>query len=80
MLGAIILIAVPGHGRRPAAADYLGSIYAFVWEGFIGSLPGAIGNITIMHQLRVIASGQIHNGSISEFTGDERSRSFPCWS
>lgn len=49
---------------------YLGLIYAFVWEGFIGSLPGAVGNITIMHQLRVIASNQIHYGSISEFSGD----------
>jgi ABC-type transport system involved in multi-copper enzyme maturation permease subunit len=49
---------------------YLGLIYAFVWEGFIGSLPGAVGNFTIMHQLRVIASSQIHYGSISEFSGD----------
>jgi hypothetical protein len=49
---------------------YLGLIYAFIWEGFIGSLPGAIGSITIMHQLRVIASGQIHFGSISGISGD----------
>jgi ABC-2 type transport system permease protein len=49
---------------------YLGLIYAFVWEGFIGSLPGAVGNITIMHQLRVIASSQIHNGGISGVSGD----------
>ena len=49
---------------------YLGLIYAFVWEGFIGSLPGAIGNITILNQLRVIASSEIHNGSISGFSGD----------
>jgi ABC-type transport system involved in multi-copper enzyme maturation permease subunit len=71
MLGAIVyssLFLVMGVVLRQPI--YLGLIYAFVWEGFIGSLPGAIGNITIMHQLRVIASGQIHNGSISGFTGD----------
>jgi ABC-type transport system involved in multi-copper enzyme maturation permease subunit len=49
---------------------YLGLIYAFIWEGFIGTFPGAIGNFTIMHQLRVIASDQIHYGSIAGFSGD----------
>jgi ABC-type transport system involved in multi-copper enzyme maturation permease subunit len=49
---------------------YLGLIYAFVWEGFIGSLPGAVGDLTIMHQLRVIASSQIRYGSISGTSGD----------
>ena len=49
---------------------YLGLIYAFIWEGFIGTFPGAIGNFTIMHQLRVIASSQIHYGSITGFSGD----------
>ena len=49
---------------------YLGLIYAFIWEGFIGTFPGAIGSFTIMHQLRVIASSQIHYGSISGFSGD----------
>jgi ABC-type transport system involved in multi-copper enzyme maturation permease subunit len=49
---------------------YLGLIYAFIWEGFIGSFPGAIGSVTIMHQLRIIASGQIRYGSISEISGD----------
>jgi ABC-type transport system involved in multi-copper enzyme maturation permease subunit len=49
---------------------YLGLIYAFIWEGFIGTFPGAIGNFTIMHQLRVIASSQIQYGNIVEFSGD----------
>jgi ABC-2 type transport system permease protein len=71
MLGAVVyssLFLVMGVVLRQPI--YLGLIYAFVWEGFIGSLPGAIGNITIMRQLRVIASSQIHNGSISGFSGD----------
>jgi ABC-2 type transport system permease protein len=71
MLGAVIyssLFLVMGVVLRQPI--YLGLIYAFVWEGFIGSLPGAIGNITIMHQLRVIAAGQIHYGSISGSSGD----------
>lgn len=71
MLGAVVyasLFLVMGVVLKQPI--YLGLIYAFVWEGFIGSLPGAVGNITIMHQLRVIASSQIHYGSISGFSGD----------
>jgi ABC-2 type transport system permease protein len=49
---------------------YLGLIYAFVWEGYVGTLPGVVGSLTIMHQLRVIASSLISYGSISGFAGD----------
>lgn len=71
LLGAIVyasLFLVVGVILRQPI--YFGLIYAFVWEGFIGSLPGAVGELTIMHQLRVIAASQIHHGSISGFTGD----------
>ena len=71
MLGAVVyssLFLIMGVVLRQPI--YLGLIYAFVWEGFIGSLPGAIGSITIMHQLRVIASSLIHSGDISGFSGD----------
>jgi ABC-type transport system involved in multi-copper enzyme maturation permease subunit len=49
---------------------YLGLFYVFIWEGFVGSLPGAIGEFTIMHQLKVIAAGQIPYGSIADTQGD----------
>jgi ABC-2 type transport system permease protein len=49
---------------------YLGLFYVFIWEGFVGSLPGAIGEYTIKHQLAVIASGLIDHGNISTVTGD----------
>lgn len=49
---------------------YVGLIYAFVWEGFIGSLPGAISNYTLMHQLKVIASSLLNQGSVVAATGD----------
>lgn len=49
---------------------YLGLLYAFVWEGLVGSVPGAIGHYTIMYQLKVIGSSMIHSGSITSFTGD----------
>lgn len=71
LLGALVyssLFLVMGVVLRQPI--YLGLIYAFIWEGFIGSLPGAVGNLTIMHQLRVIASSQIRYGSISGFSGD----------
>jgi ABC-2 type transport system permease protein len=71
MLGTVVyssLFLVMGVVLRQPI--YLGLIYAFIWEGFIGTFPGAIGNFTIMHQLRVIASSQIHYGSIAGFSGD----------
>jgi ABC-2 type transport system permease protein len=49
---------------------YLGLIYVFVWEGFVGSAPGAIGEYTIGHQLGVIAAEVIGHGEISRLTGD----------
>lgn len=71
MLGAFVyssLFLVMGVVLRQPI--YLGLIYAFIWEGFIGTLPGAVGSLTIMHQLRVIASSMIGHGSISAFSGD----------
>ena len=49
---------------------YLGLLYVFVWEGFVASVPGAIGSYTIRHQLQVIASGVISEGSVASVTGD----------
>lgn len=49
---------------------YLGLLYAFVWEAFVGSLPGAIGELTIIHNLKVIGSDLIDHGNITEVTGD----------
>ena len=49
---------------------YLGLLYAFVWEGFVGSLPGAIGQYTIMYYLKVIGAELIPYGNITEFSGD----------
>lgn len=54
---------------------YLGLIYVFVWEGYVGSVPGAIGEYTIRHQLQVIASGLVHEGSIASIGGDGGSAS-----
>jgi ABC-type transport system involved in multi-copper enzyme maturation permease subunit len=71
LLGAFVysslFLAMGVVFRQPI---YLGLIYAFIWEGFIGTLPGAVGNLTIMHQLRVIASSMIDHGSIASFSGD----------
>jgi len=49
---------------------YLGLLYAFVWEGFVGSLPGAIGQYTISYYLKVIGANLIPYGNISDFSGD----------
>jgi ABC-2 type transport system permease protein len=49
---------------------YLGLIYIFIWEGFIASVPGSIGKLTIRHQLEVVASELTDLGSVAWTTGD----------
>jgi ABC-type transport system involved in multi-copper enzyme maturation permease subunit len=49
---------------------YLGLLYAFVWEGFVGSLPGAVGEYTIRHHLRVIASEWVDHADLADVPGD----------
>lgn len=49
---------------------YLGLIYVFIWEGFVGSVPGSIGDLTIRHQLQVIASQLTEHGFVASTSGD----------
>ncbi len=48
---------------------YLGLLYAFIWEGFVGALPGGIGEMTIRHQLLIMASAWIDIGTPSGLEG-----------
>lgn len=38
---------------------YFGLFYAFIWEGFIGSIPGRISEFSIKHYIRSIGSGRM---------------------
>ncbi len=62
-----LFLALGVFFRQPI---YLGLLYAFVWEGFVGSLPGAIGQYTISYYLKVIGAELIPYGNISDFSGD----------
>jgi ABC-2 type transport system permease protein len=42
-----------------------GLFYAFIWEGYIGSLPGAIQNASVKHYLRSLGSEWVKFGDIS---------------
>jgi ABC-2 type transport system permease protein len=44
-----------------------GLFYAFIWEGFIGSLPGAIQNASVKHYLRSLGSAWVKFGDISRW-------------
>lgn len=44
---------------------YFGLFYVFIWEGFVGSLPGNIRLVSIRHYLRSIGKDMIHYGTIS---------------
>lgn len=59
-----LFLAVSVLFKKPI---FFGLFYAFIWEGFIGSIPGAIGKASIKHYLRSIGSGWIEYGDISGF-------------
>ncbi|MFA5311988.1 MAG: hypothetical protein WC375_01565 [Methanomassiliicoccales archaeon] len=71
VIGAIVysslFLAIGVLIRQPI---YLGLIYAFVWEGFVGSVPGAIGDYTIMRQIKVIGAEVVSTGQITDLDGD----------
>ena len=49
---------------------YLGLFYVFIWEDFVGSIPGAAENYTIRHHLLVLASSWIDYGEVATMTGE----------
>ncbi len=59
-----LFLAVSVVFKKPV---FIGLFYAFIWEGFIGSLPGAIQKASIKHYLRSLGSEWIDHGQISEF-------------
>ncbi len=46
---------------------FFGLFYAFIWEAFIGSLPGVIQKASIRHYLRSIGFEWVDYGSISHY-------------
>ncbi len=48
---------------------YFGLFYVFVWEGFVGALPGKIKEFTINHFIRSLGSLLIDHGEISRYSG-----------
>jgi ABC-2 type transport system permease protein len=48
---------------------FFGLFYAFIWEGFIGSIPGRISWLSIKHYIRSLGSEWISVGMISEYDG-----------
>jgi ABC-2 type transport system permease protein len=46
---------------------FFGLFYAFIWEGFIGSIPGAIQKASVKHYLRSVGSEWVDYGDISGF-------------
>lgn len=54
--------------KRPL---YFGLFYAFIWEGFIGSLGGKIREVALKHYIRSIGSEWIPFGEISGYSASE---------
>ena len=53
---------------------YFGLIYAFIWEGFIGSIPGRMQLLAVKHYVRSLGSDWISFGMMKDYnastTGD----------
>ena len=59
-----LFLAVSVLFKRPV---FFGLFYAFIWEGFIGSIPGQIQKASVKHYLRSIGSELIDHGDISRY-------------
>jgi ABC-2 type transport system permease protein len=46
---------------------YFGLFYAFIWEAFIGSIPGRIRLLSVKHYVRSLGANWIDEGSISVY-------------
>jgi ABC-2 type transport system permease protein len=46
---------------------YFGLIYAFIWEGFIGSIPGSLQYLTVKHFVRSLGTDWIDYGIIADY-------------
>ena len=46
---------------------YFGLFYAFIWEGFIGSIPGRIRLLSVKHYIRSLGAHWIDQGSITSY-------------
>ena len=54
--------------KRPL---YFGLFYAFIWEGFIGSLGGKIQEVAIKHYIRSMGSEWFSYGGITSYSASE---------
>jgi ABC-type transport system involved in multi-copper enzyme maturation permease subunit len=61
-----LFLAVSVAFKKPV---FIGLFYAFIWEGFIGSLPGAIQKASVKHYLRSLGSRWVDYGDISSLEG-----------
>ncbi|HYS99739.1 MAG TPA: ABC transporter permease subunit [Thermoplasmata archaeon] len=53
--------------RKPLA---IGLLIGFVWESIVGSLPGDVPKISVIHYLRSILKGMIAVGPLNSYTTD----------
>jgi len=59
-----LFLAVSVLFKKPV---FFGLFYAFIWEGFVGSLPGAIQKASIKHYLRSVGSEWVDYGEMHLF-------------
>ncbi len=66
MVYSALFVTISFTIKKPV---YFGLFYVFVWEGFVGALPGRIKEFTINHFIRSIGSIFIDVGDIARYSG-----------
>lgn len=54
---------------------FLGLFYTFVWEAFVGSIPGAISKYTVRHFVRSLGSAWLDIGDLAAYDGSSAAAS-----
>jgi ABC-2 type transport system permease protein len=70
VLGALVYSALfLAAGAILAKPVFFGLFYAFVWETFVGSIPGAISHYTVKHFVRSIGANWLEIGDMAFYDG-----------
>jgi ABC-2 type transport system permease protein len=70
VIGALVYSALfLATGVIFAKPVYFGLFYAFIWETFIGSIPGSISHFTVKHFIRSIGAGWLDYGGLGTYEG-----------
>lgn len=85
VLGVMVLVSIAGSlaysalflavGVFTSKPVFFGLFYTFVWETFVGSIPGAISKYTVKHFVRSLGSAWLDMGDLAAYDGSSAAAS-----